>query len=372
MSNRQQLSASGTHSHSRYRHLRKTDVTDFIEQARHENGIPAMAVVIMDTDRMLVADIQGERVIGSNNSATLNDYFHIGSCTKSMLAVIAGKLIEQGRLKWDTGFFELYPELKAVARNDYLEITLDDLMLCEAGIAPFTAGQEYAGLDASITGSRAAFIDYLIRQKPAAKRTKRGFKHRYSNASYTMAAAMVERVSGLTWETLIQQTLGGDMQLPVIFGWPNGYHRDQPWGHAEIEGTLKALSPDHDYRLPDILAPAGDLSMKPLDYARYVQFHLQGLRGEHNYLAAETYRTIHYRQPGFSLGVANATSWGTRYSMFDGSAGTFYCATMIFPDSNLAFVIMANSGTAQAAKGITWISKKIIKRYFNLWWMFWM
>jgi hypothetical protein len=58
--------------------------------------------------------------------------------------------------------------------------------------------------------------------------------------------------------------------------------------------------------------------------------------------------------------------------MFDGSAGTFYCASMIFPDSNLAFVIMTNSGTPQAVKGITWVSKKIVKRYFNLWWMFWM
>ncbi|MBV2136953.1 MAG: beta-lactamase family protein [Candidatus Thiodiazotropha sp. (ex Ctena orbiculata)] len=372
MPDRQDLSAGRSNGNEKSHSLLKEDVTDFIEQARHENSIPAMAAVVMDSERLLIADIQGERVVGSNDAATLDDYFHIGSCTKSILAVIAGRLIEQGRLNWRTRFFDLFPELQAAARDDYLAITLEELLLCRAGIAPFTAGEDYTRLDASTTESRHAFIAYLVRQEPAAKRTKRGFKHLYSNASYAMAAAMVERVTDLTWEELILQTLSKDLQLPVIFGWPNNHHRNQPWGHAEIDGTLKALSPDHEYRLPEIIAPAGDLSLKPLDYANYVQLHLRGLRGEDNYLAAETYRTIHYRQRGFSLGVANAASWGERYSMFDGSAGTFYCATMVFPDSNLAFVIMTNSGTAQAVKGITWVSKKIIKKYFNLWWMFWM
>ncbi|MEW8629125.1 MAG: serine hydrolase domain-containing protein [Candidatus Thiodiazotropha sp.] len=372
MQDRQEPAAGPGNGNGRRRCLLQEDVTDFIEQARHENGIPAMAAVVMDSERMRIADIQGERVVGSNAAATLDDYFHIGSCTKSILAVIAGRLIEQGRLNWGSRFFDLFPELKAVARDDYLTITLEELLLCQAGIRSFTAGEEYARLDASITESRQAFIRYLIRQEPAAKRTKRGFKHLYSNASYTMAAAMLERVTGLTWEELILQTLARDLQLQVVFGWPNKQHRNQPWGHAEIDGTLKALSPDHEYRLPEVIAPAGDLSLKPLDYASYVQLHLRGLRGEDNYLAAETYRTIHYRQRGFSLGVANASSWGERYSMIDGSAGTFYCATMLFPDADLAFVIMTNSGTAQAVKGITWVSKKIIKKYFNLWWMFWM
>ncbi|PVV13548.1 MAG: hypothetical protein B6D77_04265 [gamma proteobacterium symbiont of Ctena orbiculata] len=360
----------GANEKSRY--LLKEDVTDFIEQARHENSIPAMAVVVMDSERMLIADIQGERVVGSNSSATLDDYFHIGSCTKSVLAVMAGRLIEQAKLSWNTRFFDLYPDLKALSRNEYLTITLEDLLLCQAGIIPFTAGEEYSGVDATVSRSREDFIAYLIRQKPAAKRSRHGFKHLYSNASYTMAAAMLEQVAGLTWEELVQQTLSHDLQLPVIFGWPNKHHRNQPWGHAEIDGTLKALSPEHEYRLPDIIAPAGDLSLKPLDYASYVQLHLQGLMGKDNYLAAGTYRTIHYRQRGFSFGVVNASAWGERYSMFDGSAGTFYCATMLFPDSDFAFVVMTNSGTAPAVKGITWISKKIIKKYFKLWWMFWM
>jgi CubicO group peptidase (beta-lactamase class C family) len=352
--------------------LDKGDVTDLIEQARHENNIPAMAVVVMDSERVLFSDIQGEREIGSNSSVILDDYFHIGSCTKSVLAVMAGRLVEKRALDWNTRFFDLFPELKTAAREAYLPITLKDLLLCQAGIESFTAGEEYAGLDASITSTREAFIKYLLQQKPAAKRTKDGFKHLYSNASYTMASAMLERVTGLTWEALILQTLSKDLELGVKFGWPNSDDINQPWGHLELEGNLRALAPDHEYKLPGIIAPAGDLSLKPLGYAKYVQLHLQGLRGIDNYLTSETFRTIHYRQKGFSFGVVNQTSWGERYSEFDGSAGTFYCATMLFPDSNFAYAIMTNSGATQAVKGVAWVSKKIIKKYFNLWWMFWM
>ncbi|MEW8029969.1 MAG: serine hydrolase [Candidatus Thiodiazotropha sp.] len=355
------------------RRLTKADVTDLIEQARHDNNIPALAVVLVDAERILVSDIQGKRVVGSNADATLDDYFHIGSCSKSILAVMAGRLIEQGKLGWRTRFFDIFPGLKGAARSEYLGITLEDLLLCQAGILPYTKGEEFARLDVSISQSRETFIAYLVQQRPAAKKKTKGrFKHLYSNASYTMAAAMLEKVTAISWENMIQQTLSDELGLPVIFGWPNNLNYNQPWGHAEINGSLQAFSPGHEYKLHKTIAPAGDLSLKPLDYAKYVQLHLQGLRSVDNYLAAETYQTIHYRQPGFSLGVASGTSWGERYSMFDGSAGTFYCASLIFPDSNMGFVIMANSGTEQAVKGISWLSKKIIKKHFNLWWMFWM
>jgi CubicO group peptidase (beta-lactamase class C family) len=372
MKTRQHIFFNHGNNTTQAQRLVKGDITDLIEQARHENNIPAMAVVVMDSERVLLSDIEGEREIGTNTSATLNDYFHIGSCSKSILAVMAGKLIERGRLDWNTRFFDLFPELKPLAREAYLPVTLEALLSCRAGIESFTAGEEFTRLDASITSTREAFIKYLIQRKPAAKRTKAGFKHLYSNAGYTMAAAMLERVTGLTWESLIQQTLSNDLGLAVKFGWPNRCDINQPWGHAELEGNLRALAPDHEYRLHGIIAPAGDLSLKPLDYAKYVQLHLQGLKGMDNYLTSETYQAIHYRQKGFSLGVVNETSWGERYSEIDGSAGTFYCATMLFPDSNLACVVMANSGTAQAVKGVAWVLKKIIKRYFNLWWMFWM
>jgi CubicO group peptidase (beta-lactamase class C family) len=352
--------------------LTKKDVAGFIEKARQEYHIPALAVVVMDSDRICITEIQGKKLVNSSDDAELDEYFHIGSCSKSILAVVAGKQVDAGKLNWHTRFFDFYPELSKAARKDYLDITLEDLLLCQAGIQPFLSGTDFSQLDASVFNSRPAFIQYLIKQDPATDKTRDGFKHLYSNASYTLAAAMLERVANSIWEELIRNTLSHDLGLSVVFGWPNNTDQNQPWGHINIDGSVQALPPDHDYKLPDIIAPAGDLSMTPLDYAKYVQLHLQGLRGADNYLTAETYRAIHYRQRGYSFGVENETSWGERYSTIDGSAGTFFCSSMIFPESDFAFVIMTNSGTERAIEGVSWISKKIIKKHYNLWWMFWM
>ena len=78
---------------------------------------------------------------------------------------------------------------------------------------------------------------------------------------------------------------------------------------------------------------------------------LQGLRGADNYLSSHTYKAIHYGHKNYSLGVANEVSWGERISTIDGSAGTFFCSTMIFPESNFGFVIAINFGSEKAVAG---------------------
>ena len=353
--------------------LSEKDVASLVEKVRDNHNIPAMVVVIMNSENLLLTEIQGERISDSNNIATINDYFHLGSCSKSILTFMAGKLVEQGKISWDTKFLDLFPEFKNIAKSDYYNITLEDLFLCEAGIQPFTSGEEkFPQIDSSISNKRLEFVKYLIQQEPASKRTDKGFQYLYSNASYTMASAMLERASGQTWEELIKMTLTDELGLSFFLGWPNNYNSNQPWGHREFKGKLKSFPPNHEYRLPDLIAPAGDLSMKPLDYAKYVQLHLKGLTGVDKYLSSSSYKYIHFGHKGFSLGVANDKLGGKRFSNFDGSAGTFYCHTIIVPESDLAYVIMANSGAQKAAKGILWLSKKIPKKHYNWWWKFWM
>jgi CubicO group peptidase (beta-lactamase class C family) len=298
-----------------------------------------------------------------------------------MLAVISGKLIEQDKLRWDTKFFDIFPELQAEANKEYHAITLEDLFLCKAGIQPFTSGDEkYPVFDAFDGNMRDQFIQWLLQQPPGSDKTAdHKFQHLYSNAGYTLIAAMLEKVSGRSWEALMQQTLTTDLGFSVVFGWPNSYHTSQPWGHGnfsydpltqteKIFNELRAFPPEDSYKLNKLIAPAGDLSMKPLDFVKYTQLHLQGLTGISNYLSSEMYQTIHFGHQGFSLGVGNNSIEGKRVSGFDGSAGTFYCRSILIPEDDFAFTIMINSG---AQKAVDWITFKIAKRYYHWWWKFW-
>lgn len=83
-----------------------------IEVARNKFNIPAIAITIMNSDSIYLQIIRGTRVHKTDNPATHKDLFHIGSCSKLVLAIIAGKMVEAEKIKWDTKFFEIYPELK--------------------------------------------------------------------------------------------------------------------------------------------------------------------------------------------------------------------------------------------------------------------
>ncbi len=349
-------------------------LSKIIDEARKKYQVPAIAVTVMDSEKILLQEIKGTKIVNKNELATLDDYFHIGSCSKSVLALIAQKLVEQKKITWNTKFFDVYPELKDGARKEYLDVTLEDLFLCEAGIQPFTSGEEkFPKIALSDPNPRLEFIKYLIDQPPATEQKNGKFQHLYSNASYTMASAMLERVVGKNYENLVKKMLTDELGMSVYIGWPNNFNSDQPWGHMITKKKVEVFPPEHEYKLPYLLTPAGDLSLSPRDYAKYTQLHLKGLRGENNYISSEGYEYINFAHKGFSLGIANGVLGGKMFSAFDGSAGTFFCRSIIVPESNFAIAIMMNAGSGGGTmKAVDWLTMKIVKKHFNWWWKFWL
>jgi CubicO group peptidase (beta-lactamase class C family) len=89
-------------------------LSKIMSDARKRYKVPAIAVTVMNSITLLLQEVQGVRVIDKQGQATLDDYFHIGSCSKSVLAVMAAKLIEQKKITWRTRFFDVFPELSRI------------------------------------------------------------------------------------------------------------------------------------------------------------------------------------------------------------------------------------------------------------------
>ena len=363
------------HAHAQDARLSQAYLSEIVSKARENFKVPAIAVSVMNVETVYLQEIQGVRVVDKPNKATLDDYFHIGSCSKSVLAVISAKLIDQNKITWQTRFFDVFPELKANANAAYSDISLEDLFLSEAGIKAYTNAETdpFPDYEPSVSDKRLEFVKYLIAQPPSSEKKDGKFQHLYSNASYTMASAMLERVSGLSYEDLARRTLTDDLGMSVHIGWPNSIGVDQPWGHMIAKDKVEPFPPDHDYKLPYLITPAGDLSLTLRDYAKYTQLHLRGLKGNDNYISSNAYRHIHFGHAGFSLGVVNGVLGGKRYSGFDGSAGTFFCRSIIVPESDFALAIMANAGSGTGSmEAVDWLTMRIVKKHFNWWWKFWL
>jgi len=352
-------------------HLSEEYTAEIIDRAQQKYNIPAISISVMDSEQILYTVFDGVRVIGTEDGITSTDYFHIGSCSKAVLAYMSAKLVEEGSIRWDTKFLDIYPELKADALEAYSEITLEDLLACRAGIQPYTSGmEEYPDLSAS-QDKELDFIRYLLSQSPLVSQSASGkFEFLYSNTSYTLAAAMLEKVSGLLYEELLQEYIVRELGIDVFIGWPYEKNRFQPWGHLpSIDNAPTVIGPDSVYALNPLIDPAGNLSMTNESFTKFVQLHLQGMMRSGTQLNSESIKYMDTKHSEFSLGVWNGTRISKHYFCLDGTAGTFYARGVIIPDSDFGFTIMMNCGSEEA---VEYINMKLMRAYYNWWWMFWL
>jgi len=345
--------------------IKAQDILSFVDSLMLKNQIPEIGFSVISVDRILELKTLGYHRIdvqNNENKATENDYFHLGSNTKAITGFVAATLVEGKKIDWSTKFFDLFPKWKKESNPAYYNITLADLLSHRAKIQPYTSGLEYQELPdfrGTLSEQRKQFANYLLHQKPVKNNAK---LFNYSNAGYSIAALMLEKVSGKTWENLVSETIKEKVNAVIHFSWPNKINLNQPYGHWVENNKLVALSPEVDYNLA-LGEPAGDISMTLPDYSKFIQLNLQGLSGTNSALKVETYNYLHFGLKEYAIGWGNVDNEERKFSEHSGSAGTFFSYTLIDVNKNLAFVIMANSATPKTQESVFKILAALRKKF---------
>lgn len=341
------------------------EVQKLCDSLMEKYNIPELAYSVISADSIIELKTVGfHRVDLKNNQtkASLKDYFHLGSNTKAITGFIAAYLVEENKIKWTTKFFDLFPTWKKQSNPAYYDITLAELLSHRARIQPYTNGLEFQELPdfkGNNSEQRKQFSIYLLKEKPV-KTNQKVFN--YSNAGYSISALMLEKVSGKTWEQLTKLIMLKALNVDVQFSWPNKLYLDQPFGHWIENDTLKSLSPNIDYNLA-LAEPAGDICMTLPDYAKFIQFNLQGITGKDNVLKASSYDFLHFGLKEYSIGWGNVIKNNKQFSEHSGSAGTFFCYTQLDKSKKMAYIIIANSATKGTQEGIFKLLGALQKKY---------
>jgi D-alanyl-D-alanine carboxypeptidase len=342
-----------------------------VDQLRVTYQLPALlAAVIQPTEIWYLGG--GVRHNDQAEAIGPDDYFHLGSETKGVTSLLAGKLVEEGKIKWKSRLLDVVPELKATSRPEYATVTLDELLSHRAGIQPYTIGIVHKALPAltgTVSERRLQFAAFVLQQPPVSAPGEKNFA--YSNAGYVLAALMLEHASGSSWEDLVAAAFG-QLHLRYLLGFPNRHDAQQPWGHrlapvgdGSPDSVFRPLGPTSRYQGYDYMAPAMELSMPLPDYARLVQLHLGGLLGQDNYLKSSTYQKLHFGRSDYAYGwaVSGSVGKGTLRSTHDGTTRTFYCHTVLYPGQHIAFVVLTNAGGLPAKKACHELAQTLWKRY---------
>jgi len=346
-----------------------------LAEIHHETGVPAVAGIVVRHDALIARAAIGVRRLGADEPVTIQDRFHAGSNTKAMTAALCASLVHNNFLTWETTPLDIFPDLDGKILSGYETITLEMLLTHKAGIPPYTDDEasDFVLPDLAGVGEEAQikhFSKWLLQNREPINIP--GSEFSYSNAGYSTAGAMVEAVTGKTWEENLEKYVFAPLEIDAeaAKGWPAIPNPDQPWGHLVLNGDMIPHPPDDEYQLERFLAPAGDVSISLPNYGKFLQMHLKGLQGKETILPNELVLRMHnHQEPGTGMGwgvtqLRSLESLGM-FSTHAGSAGTFILVAGISHARDCAAALATNSGKPEVMQGIKRIISAFMKQDNN-------
>jgi CubicO group peptidase (beta-lactamase class C family) len=303
-----------------------------------------MAAAVLRGERIIAQGVAGVRKRGTAERITLNDRFHLGSCTKAMTATLVAMLVEEGKLNWTTTLGELFADTVKPMHPAWEKVTLRQVLAHRAGLRhePDGLAQVFNELvrppRARLPWAMIQSVGTLPQQRLEIARQALSrppgippdTKYWYSNVGYVLAGAVLEQLTGRAWEELMRERLFQPLGISTGGFGPPGIadKTEQAWGHSPVLGKpLDPRSPAAE--LPLFYGPAGLAHMTVTDWAKFIALHLRGDPANPHCQAAllklDTFAEMHAVAP-----ATTSKGWVIRGLNFlatgDAAPAVTYCA----------------------------------------------
>lgn len=335
-----------------------SDISPVLEPIILRAKIPGAAALVLRGDKVIARGAAGVRKHGSDVRVTIDDQFEICSCSKAMTATLTARLVEQGKLRWDTTLAEIFSNSIPHFDPAWQHVTVGQALSHHAGM------KDHLLLFAR-TALRLQYAAKILSRPPD---YPPGTKFVYDSTDYMVMAAALEKITGRSWEDLMREELFQPLDMATAgFGPPGTAGQlDQPWGHGKhrwfsipVWGTGLApfdpASPGAD--VAPVAAPAGLVHMSLGDWAKFATLHLRGDAANPHHAAAflqpESFAALH--QAGTNDDYAGGWFTGTRswakgpqpgdtgrVLFHPGDNGRWNCAIWIAPEIDFAVLVACN------------------------------
>ncbi len=336
------------------------------DSVRKARGIPAIGYVVFSDSSIIDMGVTGYRKYRTRDSVRVTDRFHLGTNSFAFTSWMAGKLVEMGKIKWTTTFSSLFPEYKHLLQPQFVNLDLKSLLSNTAGIPPYKTLEDFAAVppfnsDPQI--QRKEFAAWVLR-KPGLS-DAREKKVAESVAGYTIAVAMMEKATGVSWEKLVDTYLNKPLGIAIKYGWPNAISPDGPWGHWAKYGGISA-EPGNTWatQYPATLSVSG-ISLSIGEYAKFLQDELRGLTGKKSQLKQATLALIHFGIPDYSLGWMNTSAGTFRVATHLGESYLFNSQAELLPEKNFGIVVVCNDGDSMGKGAVINLCRSIREAMLN-------
>jgi len=189
-----------------------------------------------------------------------------------MTATLIGMLVDRGLLRWETTLADIFPDVAQGFRAEYRMVTVDQLLHHRSGLPDDREDsviyRRLLNLRGPLAGQRMDLVAIGMQLEPSAAP---GTQTNYSNMGYSILGAIVERVTGVSWEENMRRSLFEPLGMDSAgFGSPSsGQSLKQPWGHRITSFPFPRLVSDSETSQPPAASPSGNVSLTLEDWAKY-------------------------------------------------------------------------------------------------------
>jgi CubicO group peptidase (beta-lactamase class C family) len=154
--------------------------------------------------------------------------FRIGSVTKQFTAALVLQLVEEGKIKLDGKITDYLPDYR---KDTGEKVTIHQLLNHTSGIPSYTQRPDFM---AEISRNPYSVSDFVKKFASGDLQFEPGAKFSYNNSGYHLLGAIIEKVTGKSYETVLNERIlkplgmtntGYDHQSPLVQKRASGYQK---------------------------------------------------------------------------------------------------------------------------------------------------
>ena len=210
-----------------------------VETLRTASETPGMAIAIVENGQTVLAKGYGVRKIGTNDPVDGDTIFMTGSTGKAVTVAALATLVDAGKLGWDDRVVDRLPGFQMYDSWVTREMTVRDLLTHRSGLGLGAGDLMFVPRS---NRTRAQMLEGLKHIKPA---TSFRSGYAYDNILYTVAGALIEAVSGQSYESYLREHVYKPAGLRTATS-------DEPsrlatvnraYPHGRVGGPVRGLAP---------------------------------------------------------------------------------------------------------------------------------
>ena len=314
-------------------------------------NVPGATVAVVKDGRLVIAKGYGYNdIVNRTPIDAKTTSFRIGSTTKLFTWTAVMQLVEEGKIDLDADINTYLKDFKIPDTWPGQPVTMRHLMTHTAGFEDSTIHMVVDDPANLISIRRYCAENIPARINPPGKVSL------YSNYGTTLAAVVVEDVSGMPFDQYLQSriltplamkntSIREDLPPELASQLTNGYM----FAHGEN-------LPIHDDIY--VIGPAGSISSTAPDMAKFMIAHLQnGTYGNATILSPGTAELMHAeaftndpRVASMCLGFYEQYYNGRRAIAHGGDTNTFHSLLLLIPDEKTGFFVSSNSAGGKGVR----------------------